>query len=257
MGSRADGLLAVSPACRHRFATAGRRPFPWEIHTGRVRRQVPRYFRRRYLDDARRAEQTGRRSSRKGDVMRGIRPRRVVENRDDVDPGNADVCAAAEAVFRRAARAIGMIVRGSLSRRRHCRKIADALHCAGARSMSGDIRREAKQLGPAGSSQKQLVCGEHEKAHRYHPPCAGRTASPDPTLKSFHQRAVSYHVRKHGGKVQSECSLRPYRLRFTQPTASSVIVPGSRHSGVALRRQRPATRAKAGESRRFPPIERK
>jgi hypothetical protein len=85
--------------------------------------------------------------------MSGNRRRGIIENRDDVDPGHADVGAAAEAVFRRAARFVGMIVTGFLSRWRHCRRLADALHRAGANSVSGYIRREAKQFGPAGSSE--------------------------------------------------------------------------------------------------------
>lgn len=177
-------------------ADAGSRPHGADARCGkstqgRVRRHGPRYIKRRRLDDSRRAEQAGGRSRRKGNVMSDVRHHGVVEDRDDIDPGNADVGAAAEAVFRRAAPFVGVIVRGTLSRGSHYRKLVAALDGVGASGVSGDIGREAEQFGPARPGEEQFVRCEHEKAHRNHLPRARRTASPVPTWESFPQRALT------------------------------------------------------------------
>lgn len=145
--------------------------------------------------------------------MSDVRHEGVVENRDNIDPGNADVGAAAEAVVRRATRFVGVFVRGTLSRGRHRQGLLAAVRDERIRCMRCDIGRKAKQFGPARPGQKQFVRGEREEAHRNHSPHARRKSSLGPTWVSFPQRAVTYHVRKSGGKVRALRALLKQRFR--------------------------------------------
>lgn len=183
-----------------RFFAAERRQLSVRvIHTGSYATDGQRYIRRKRLDGSRRAEEKGGRTSRQGMEQGDIRRHGVVENRYDIDSGNADMGAATEAVFRRAAHVVGVIVGSSLRQGRHRQGLVVTMSAERSLRVRDYFGRKAEQFRPTRPSQEQLVRGECKETQRNDSPHTRRATS-IPTCVSLHQRQ---RLPRAGAKLQN------------------------------------------------------